>query len=472
MRWSQCFIPTLRDEPVGAEAPSHRLMLRAGMIRQLGAGLYSHLPLARRVQARIERIVREEMEAIGAQEFQLPGIHPAEIWRESGRWDAVGPALFRLRDRKQAELALAMTAEEVFTSIARGDLNSYRQLPQIWYQITPKFRDEPRPKSGVLRGRQFTMKDSYSFDLDQQGLDRAFESHAAAYRRIFERCGLDSIAVEASSGIMGGGESVEFVAFSDAGEDRIVTCPGCGYAANLEKAGALPSPVEDPDDAELPEQFPTPGLRTIEDLARAAEFAAPERQIKTLAMMVGGELMLFCLRGDHELNEVKQVDALGMTDVRPAEPEEVRSALGARVLTAEGREVPVVMGSYGIGIERIMAGVIETHHDEHGIVWPSSIAPFDVVITPIVFKDEKQKQAAQRLYTQLQGAGLEVLLDDRDERAGVKFKDADLIGIPFRLVPGPRSLANGNVELVTRSANLREEVALEGAVSELKRRIQ
>jgi prolyl-tRNA synthetase len=461
------------------------------MIRQLGAGLYCHLPLARRVQARIERIVREEMDAIGAQEFLLPAIHPAEIWRESGRWDAVGPALFRLRDRKQAELALAMTAEEVFTGIARADVHSYRQLPQIWYQITPKFRDEPRPKSGVLRGRQFTMKDSYSFDLDQQGLDWAFESHAAAYRRIFARCGLEAIAVEASSGIMGGGESIEFVAFSDAGEDRIVTCAGCGYAANLEKASAQPSPVEDRDDAEPPESFPTPGLRTIEELARAVEFAAPERQIKTLATMVGGELMLFCLRGDHELNEVKQVDALGATDVRPAEPEEalaIRKALeiahifklglryseamGARVLTPEGREVPVVMGSYGIGIDRIMAGVVETHHDEHGIVWPTSIAPFDVVITPVVVKDEKQMQAAEQLYTQLQGAGLDVLLDDRDERAGVKFKDADLIGIPFRLVSGPRALANGNVELVTRSANLREEVALEGALSELQRRIQ
>ena len=566
MRWSQSFLPTLRDDPAAAEAISHVLMLRAGLIRQLGAGLYSYLPLATRVLARIEAIVREEMTAIGGQELRLPALHPAEVWKESGRWDRIDATLFRLQDRRKVDLALAMTAEEVFTGIARDDLVSYRLLPQIWYQIQPKFRDEPRPKSGVLRGRQFTMKDSYSFDLDEAGMAHSFALHVGAYGRIAERCGLDLIPVEASSGAMGGSESVEFMAVSDAGEDWIVTCAGCGYAANLEKALSRPSEVEDPEACPALEKFATPEQRTIAELAAAFDFAPADRQIKTLVQMVRGEPALFLVRGDYELNDVKQADALGTTEIRAAHPDEIRAALGAsagslgaigaqgipvyadealrgrrdlvtganedgfhlrhvdverdlgavtwldvrsvvegeacascgkplvvqksievghifklglfysepmraRVLDAEGKERPLVMGSYGIGIDRIMAAAIEAHHDEDGIIWPVSIAPFQVVISPVKFSDEAQREAAEKLYAELSDAGLEVLLDDRDERPGVKFKDADLIGIPFRIVPGPRALANGNVELVTRASREKEEVPLDTVVAELTRRV-
>ena len=311
MRWSQLFIPTLRDDPADAEAMSHRLMLRAGLIRQLGAGIYSKLPLAERVARKVEAIVRQEMERIGGQEFRLPMLHPAEPWKESGRCGSVGEELFRLKDRKQGDMVLAMTAEEIFTTLARDELRSYRQLPQIWYQIGDKFRDEPRPKSGVLRGREFTMKDSYSFDVDRAGLDAAFDKHADAYRRIFSRCGVETIPVQASSGSMGGSESVEFMAVCDAGEDWIVVCPGCGYAANLEKAVSVAETVTDPPAAGPVEKFPTPGVRTIDDLARFKGGAPAERQIKTLVYMVDDAPALFLLRGDHELNELKLAEATG-----------------------------------------------------------------------------------------------------------------------------------------------------------------
>jgi len=567
MRWSQMFIPTLRDDPADAEATSHRLMLRAGLIRQLGAGIYSKLPLAERVARKVEGIVREEMTRIGAQEFRLPMLHPAEPWKESGRWSSVKEELFRLRDRKQGDMALAMTAEEIFTTIARDELRSYRQLPQIWYQIGDKFRDEPRPKSGVLRGREFTMKDSYSFDVDAAGLDASFDKHAEAYARIFSRCGVETIPVEASSGSMGGSQSVEFMAVCDAGEDWIVVCPGCGYAANLEKAKSVAQPVTDPPGTDAVEKFPTPGVRTIDDLARFAGGAPAERQIKTLVYVVDEKPVLLLLRGDHELNEVKLAELFPGATTRPAHAEECRSALGAlpgslgavgvtklrvfadealrgrremttganqddfhlrhvdvardlatvawadlrnaragdacsncgkslelrktiemghifklglrysqpmgaRVLTAEGKEVPIVMGSYGIGIERIMAAAIEAHHDANGIVWPVEIAPFHVVVAAVKATDPDQREKSERLYRELTAAGLEVLLDDRDERPGVKFKDADLIGIPFRIVLGPRALAKGCVELVVRAGGQTSEVPLDGVVAELGRRIR
>lgn len=566
MRWSQIFIPTLRDDPSDAEAVSHKLMLRAGLIRQLGAGIYSKLPLAWRVQRKIEAIVREEMERIGAQEFRLPTLHPAELWKESGRWDSIGEELFRLRDRKRAEMCLSLSAEEAFTSIARVELRSYRQLPQIWYQIQTKLRDEPRPKSGVLRAREFTMKDSYSFDLDFDGLDKSFALHAEAYGRIFERCGVAAIPVEASSGLMGGTESVEFIAFSDAGEDWIVVCPGCGYASNLEKAVSIPKAVEDPEACGEIEKFATPGVRTIEDLADFEGGAAADRQIKTLVLSIRGELALFLLRGDHELNEVKVAEETGTVDIRPAHPEECRAALGAlpgslgavgvtdipiyadsalrgrrcmttganeddfhlrgvdvardlarvrwtelrssedgdackscgepvrlhkgievghifklglyyesmgaRVLNRDGVATPIVMGSYGIGIERIMATVIESHHDENGIRWPVSIAPFDIVVSPVRMSDEQQAAKAEQIYADLCEAGFDVLLDDRDERPGVKFNDADLIGFPLRIVLGPRSLAKGRAELVDRETGESAEIPLEELVSEIERRIR
>ncbi len=565
MRWSSLFIPTLRDDPAEAEAASHRLMLRAGLIRQLGAGIYSWLPLGRRVLRRVEAIVREEMEGIGGQEFWLPALLPAEPWKESGRWDQIGPEMFRLRDRRQADLCLGMTHEEIFTGIARAEIRSYRELPQVWFQIQPKFRDEPRPKAGVLRGRQFLMKDSYSFDLDAAGLDRSFEAHARAYERIFRRCGLEPIPVEASSGVMGGSESVEFMVVCEAGEDWAVTCAGCGYAANLEKAKSVASAVDDAEDSAAPERFATPGVRTIEALARFPGGAPAARQIKTLVYVVGGEPMLFLLRGDHELCDVKVVEATGKADVRAAHADEIGALLGAaagslgavgvtrapvfadealrgrrgmttganandfhlrhvdvardipaarfvdqryvragepcvrcgkplevrksievghifklgtrysesmgaRVLDAQGKEVPIVMGCYGIGLDRIAASAVEAHHDVNGIAWPVSIAPFHVVVTPVKANDAAQAAVAEKLERELEAAGVDVLLDDRDARAGVKFKDADLVGIPFRVVLGPRGLAQGKVELFERATSATTEVPLEGVVALLRER--
>ena len=565
MRWSQAFIPTLRDDPADAEAPSHRLMVRAGLVRQLAAGIYSYLPLGQLVLRKVAEIIREEMEAIGAREFSLPVLLPAQPWRESGRWDEIGHEMFRLQDRKHGDMCLGMTHEEIFTTLSRDFLRSYKQLPQIWYQIQLKFRDEPRPKSGVLRGRQFTMKDAYSFDLDAEGLDRSFQANMRAYTRIFSRCGIESIPVEASSGIMGGSESTEFMAITDSGEDWVVTCPGCGYAANLEKARSVPGEAADGERANAPEKFATPGIKTIEELASTDGGAPADQQIKTLAYVVGGELMLFCLRGDHELNDVKVCDQLGSTDLRPGRPDEIRAALGAapgslgavgvtelkvhvdlalegrsglvtganedgfhlrhidiardlpdavwldlrnvepgdacaecgkplelrkaveighvfklgtrfsepmgaRVLTADGVEVPIVMGSYGIGLDRIIAAAIEAHHDDDGIVWPRSIAPYDVVVTPLRVDDDKQMSVAIGLYDELREAGFDALLDDRDERPGVKFKDADLIGIPFRIVPGPRALAKGCVELFCRRSRETSEVVLDQVVAELRGR--
>jgi prolyl-tRNA synthetase len=567
MKWSEVFIPTLRDDPADAEAISHKLMLRAGLVRQLAAGVYSKLPLGYRATRKVEAIIREEMERIGGQEFHLPVIHPGELWKESGRWFEIGDEMFRLKDRRQGDYCLGMTHEEVFTAIARDELRSYRQLPQIWFQIQTKFRDEARPKSGVLRGREFTMKDSYTFDVDFAGLDVAFDKHAVAYRRIFERCGLKAIAVQASSGAMGGSESIEFMSISDAGEDWTVICENGDYAANLEKAVSTPSKVEDPETSSAIEKFPTPGVRTIVELAELEGGAEPERQIKTLVYIVEDKPTLFLLRGDHELNEVKVAEATRTTKFRAASDEECREALGAypgslgavgaktlavyaddalkgrremvtganeddfhvrhvdvardlanvrwaslrsvvpgdvcancggsldirktielghifklglryseamnlKVLNEEGKEVPVVMGSYGIGVERLLAAVIEAYHDEDGIVWPWSVAPIQIVVTPISVKDDVQMTKTVEIYDSLLEAGYSVLLDDRDERPGVKFKDADLIGVPLRIVPGPRALEKGNVELVERGAKTKDEIPLDSILDEVRRRAE
>jgi prolyl-tRNA synthetase len=556
MRWSTLFIPTLRDDPADAEAVSHRLMLRAGLVRQLAAGVYSKLPLGYRAARKVEAIVRDEMVRIGGQEFLLPVIHPGELWKESGRWFQIGDEMFRLKDRRQGDYCLGMTHEEVFTSIARDELRSYRELPQIWFQIQTKLRDEARPKSGVLRGREFTMKDSYSFDVDFQGLDAAFDKHAGAYRRIFERCGLKAIAVQASSGAMGGSESIEFMSVSEAGEDWTVTCSRCDYAANVEKAVSVASPVSDPANVPEIEKFPTPGVRTIDELAKFDAGANQERQIKTLVYIVEDLPTLFLLRGDHALNDAKIAEATGTTTFRPATPEECRKALGAfpgslgavgvkdlaiyaddalrgrrgmvtganqddfhvrnvdvardlegvrfkslrsvvagdactkcggalelkktielghifklglrysesmklRVLDDEGKEVPVVMGSYGIGIERLVAAVIEAYHDEDGITWPWSVAPFHIVVTSISPQGTEPARKAEEIYGRLVSDGFDVVLDDRDERPGVKFKDADLVGFPLRVVPGPRSLEKGTVELFERALRSKTEVPLD-----------
>ena len=552
MLWSKLFIPTLRENPAEAEVASHQLLLRAGYIRQLSAGIYSYLFLAQRSLLKIQQIVREEMDAIGGQELYLPALHPAEIWQESGRWDIMGENMFRLKDRFQRELCLGMTHEEVITALARGELRSYKQLPQIWYQIQTKFRDEPRPKSGLLRVRQFLMKDSYSFDLDQAGLDAAYEKHFQAYRRIFDRCGLEYLTVEAHSGAMGGSQSHEFMVASDAGEDLVVICKGCGYSANLEKAVSQPTLPEDEDpEGDLePEPFDTPGRKTI---AEVAEFTGlPETsQMKSLVLVADGKPVLVLLRGDHQLSEQKFAAIVGDPEFRQAQPDEIREwfgasagslgpvgvtkmpvladralagrrnmiaganqddkhlryvtlgedfqaelhelrqvaagdecvhcgrvlevrktveighifklgykysdSMGLRVLSAEGREVTPIMGSYGIGIERILTAAIELYHDENGMALPLSIAPFAVIVTPANNSDEAQMAAAREIYGQCRALGLDALLDDRDERPGVKFKDADLIGVPFRITVG-RKLATGKVEFTERKTGKSTDV--------------
>src|SRR3954466_2908176 len=333
MRWSQFFIPTLREDPADAEVISHKLLLRAGLVRQLAAGIYSLLPLAQRVTLKIQQILREEMNRIGGQEFYLPALNPREIWEESGRWTVMGDNMFRLKDRKGADMCLGMTHEEIFTSIARNEIRSYKQLPQVWYQIQMKFRDEARPKSGVLRVRQFIMKDAYSFDVDEAGLDKSFEDQREAYKRIFDRCGLKYTIVEASSGAMGGSASNEFMVKTDAGEDMIATCDHCDYAGNLEKATSRLPEIKDGIGLDAPVEFPTPGVRTIEDLTTFAGGADADRQIKTLvyASTQDGatEFILALLRGDHQLQEMKLSDSLAGAEVRPAHPEEIRDLLGA-----------------------------------------------------------------------------------------------------------------------------------------------
>ena len=501
MRWSQAYIPTLREDPADAEAVSHRLLVRAGFIRQLMAGHYMLLPLAVRVRAKIIEVIRQEMDRIGGQELLLPAMHPAEVWQRSGRWEVMGEELFRVRDRKGADLALGMTNEEVFTTLAL-ELRSYRDLPQVWYQFQTKFRDEPRPRSGLLRVREFTMKDSYSFDLDAGGLDRSFDRHHEAYRRSFERLGIPAIPVQASSGSMGGSASVEFACPSDAGEDLVVRCRACGYAANAEKAtSALPA-VEDGPGLPAPEPFPTPGARTIEDLARDHQ-APADRQIKTLVYLVDGRPTLVLLRGDHSRVEQKLSDATGanvddrhlrgvdvdrdigvgrwadLREVTAGEPcpvcrrelEVLRAievghifklgrryaeAFGLSVLGPDGGAVTPVMGSYGIGVERAMAAIVECHHDDAGIVWPAEVAPFTVAVVVLDPGDQAVLAQAEALHDRLAAAGVDVLVDDRDERPGVKFRDAELIGFPFRVTVGARDLAKGTVELVRRDSGERQ----------------
>lgn len=559
MRWSQAFIPTLRDDPAGAEAISHRLLVRAGFIRQVSAGHYSMLPLGQRTRLKIIDIIRQEMDRIGAQEVVLPTLHPAEIWRKSGRYELMGDNLFKMVDRRGVENVMGMTEEELF-AIHASELTSYRQLPQIWYQIHTKYRDEPRPKAGLLRVREFTMKDSYTLDIDAAGLDVGFQKHRQAYIEIFARLGLDAVPVEASSGAMGGSESVEFMVRSDSGEDWVVTCPNCDYSANLEKAVARVPEVDDGDKAKAVERLATPGIRTIAALAEAHPGVAdPERQLKTLVYVIDGKLTLAVVRGDHDLQEQKLLDAAGGAEARPAQPEEVREALGAlpgslgavgvsgipiyvdealrgrynmvtganeddwhltgvdperdfgefqwadlravsagepcvncgspldmwrgievghifklgtkysiafeaNVLDEEGKSHPIVMGSYGIGVERNMAAVVETHHDERGIIWPVSVAPYEVVITVLRADERVAASAGEDLYRRFTEAGVETLLDDRLERPGVKFADAELIGIPWRVTVGPRGIETGVVEVTERATMETREVPLEEVV--------
>ncbi len=595
-RWSKLFIPTLREAPADAEVASHKFLVRAGYIRQLGAGIYNYLFLGQRSLNKIIAIVREEMDKIG-QEFYLPGILPKEQWEESGRWMTMGDNMFRLKDRKGAELCLGMTHEEIMTSIARGELRSYKQLPQIWYQIQAKFRDEPRPKAGLLRVRQFIMKDSYSFDIDEAGLDESFNRHDVAYRTIFTRCGLKFVAVEADSGAMGGSQSQEFMVYTDAGEDLIASCPICGYAANLEKATSRLDPVKEmePTGDGKPELVHTPNCAAIADVAAFFKIS-PASDIKCVAYMAergftgeGHEIWLpvaAFLRGDHQVNETKLLGLLGASQLRPMHPEEleknfhgpagylgpvallpkqivnprssplafseagglvvivdralegrknmvcgankldyhqrnvmpgrdftwtlsadIRSvnegegcpkdgcagklvvgkavevghifklgdkytvSMGARVLDQNGKEVTPIMGCYGIGIERILTAAIEQSNDANGFWLPVSIAPFTVVVTITNAADAALRATGEKLACDLEGAGLDVLLDDRDERAGVKFKDADLVGIPFRINVGKKAAA-GQVELVTRATSSSEDIALSETAHLVKKRVE
>ncbi len=584
-RWSELFIPTLREAPADAEVASHKFLVRSGYIRQLAAGLYSYLFLGNRSFSKIMGIVRQEMDKVG-QEFLLPALHPREVWEASGRWDLMGENLFRLKDRKGADLCLGMTEEEVMTSIAIKELRSYKQLPQIWYQIAPKFRDEPRPKSGLLRVRQFMMKDAYSFDIDAAGLDLSYKKHYETYRRIFDRCGLKYMVVEADSGAMGGKESHEFMVRTPAGEDQIVSCDDCDYAANMEKATSELDAVEDlkPEGDGAPLEVHTPGQKTIEEVARFLG-VSPKNKIKTLALMAetkdegrgkdSGKIRLrgivVLVRGDHQLNEAKLNAAVGAL-TRPMEEAEIKAlfnspagylgpkgiewakdfkkdcerpallvdkalegrvnliagankedyhvknltpgkdfhptayadlravsageacpncgnplridtaveighifklgyryteSMGARVLDKNGKEVTPIMGSYGIGIERILTAAVEQSNDENGFWLPASIAPFQVVVTPINVKDETLLRAALDIATQLETAGIDVLLDDRDERPGVKFKDADLVGIPFRITVG-KKVTEGTVEVVSRSTREVRDVTLSTVVEYLQ----
>ena len=590
-RWSELFIPTLREAPADAEVTSHKLLVRAGYIRQLGAGIYSFLFLGNRATQKIMGIVREEMDKIG-QEFYLPALNPRDIWQESGRWTEMGENMFRLKDRKGADLCLGMTHEEIITDIARKELRSYKQLPQIWYQIQTKFRDEPRPKSGLLRVRQFIMKDAYSFDLDAAGLDVSYRKHHDTYCRIFDRCGLKYVVIEAHSGAMGGSQSQEFMVRTPAGEDLVVSCEACGYAANIEKATSKLAPVEDlkaeGDGKPLP--IHTPGKGAIADVAEFLGISALQ-DIKAVAYMAQqpGEKgrtveqpVIVFLRGDHNVNETKLLTLVKAANIRPMQTAEIekyfegpagfigpiglvvrpqellgewdpkkwpadeRSAtvvldeglvgrinmicgankldyhlknvtpgkdfswtiaadvrsvvagegcpscgatlridtaveighifklgykyshsMGATVLDRNGKEVAPIMGSYGIGIERILTAAIEQSNDQNGFWLAPSIAPFDVVVVGTNSGDAKIRTAAEETASQLEAAGLDVLLDDRDERPGVKFKDADLVGIPFRVNVG-KKVTEGMVEVVRRSTLEKQDVNISAISDHLR----
>ncbi len=559
MRFSKTFIPTLRETPSEAEAVSHKLLLRAGYIRQLASGLYMFLPLGLRVMDKIHTIIREEMNRIGAQEILLPVLHPAEIWQKTGRWYEIGDEMFRLKDRTGRDMCLGMTHEEIMTWLASREIRSYRDLPQVWYQIQTKLRDEARPKSGIMRTREFIMKDSYSFDRDEEGLEQNYKLHIEAYNRIFTRCGLKFYQVESDPGMMGGATAHEFMAPSPAGEDDVALCDSCGYAANVELAISISPEVKFED---WPfEEVHTPGKKTVQEVS---EFlgVGPEKFIKSLLYIGENGPVLVLLRGDQDLQEKKLERIVGQ--VRPAHKEEVQEVLGveagfigphghkiriiadealkegvyisgankvdyhvkglrpgehfnpewadlhiakegdrcancgstlriervieignifklgtkyseplgATYLDDKGKERPIIMGSYGIGPARVAAAAVEQSHDDDGIIWPVSIAPFKVIILPLNMKHEKTLSVAEEIYRSLTDRGVDVLIDDRDERAGVKFKDADLIGIPLQVVVGEKGLKSGSVELKDRKTKERENIPLEQAVERITEKLK
>lgn len=565
MKLTQLFAPTLKEDPKEAEVISHKLLLRAGFIRKLAAGIYDFLPLGVRTLRKIEQIVREEMNRAGAQEVLMPAVQPAEIWKESGRWSFYGPELLRLRDRKGGEFVIGPTHEEVVTDLVRGDVRSYRELPINLYQIQAKFRDEIRPRAGLMRGREFIMKDAYSFDADEKGALASYEGMFEAYNRIFARCGLRFRPVEADTGNIGGNRSHEFQVLAESGEDSIVSCPSCGYTANIEKAEIrveTAAPVA--PSAEL-QRHETPRVRTVDEVAKF--FGAPlNRVVKTLIFLADGAPVAVLIRGDLDANEIKVKAALGCAELHMAADSAVTEVTGAPVgfagpvglkgvriladhsvagvadgivganerdahftgfnaardaagatwadlrlarggdpcgrcghafdffrgievghvfflgtkyssamratfLDETGTEKPFVMGCYGIGVTRVMAAAIEQNHDANGIVWPAAIAPFQAAVLPLQVNDEAVMAAANTLYRDLNRAGIDSVLDDRDQRPGVKFKDADLIGFPWRVVVGARGLAEGKVELKHRRASESVLVAPVEVVSFLREKI-
>ncbi|MEJ5226732.1 proline--tRNA ligase [Thermodesulfovibrio sp.] len=562
MRYSNLFIPTMRETPSGINAISHILMLKAGYVRQLAAGLFIFLPLGWRVLNKINVILKEEMERIGAQEISMPILHPAEIWQQTGRWYSIKEEMFRLKDRTGRDMCLGMTHEEIMTWIAAKEIKSYRQLPQIWYQIQTKLRDEARPRGGVLRTREFIMKDSYSFDADNEGLDRSYQMHAEAYHRIFSRCGLRYYQVESDPGIMGDMESHEFMAPTPAGEDEIVLCDQCGYAANIEVAKSNP-PIPPKIDMEFSEVY-TPNKKSVKEVS---EFLGLDERyfIKSLLVITEKEPVLVLIRGDHEINEKKLARIIG--EFSFASPEEAHKILGIEIgfigplnhkirliadksiskdilyvsgankkdyhikgitpekdfrpewhdirkvseidrcikcnapiriekaievgnifklgtkyslplnaiyLDKDGKEKPIIMGSYGIGPARVAAAAIEQNNDQDGIIWPKSIAPFDIEIIPLNMGDSKTTKIAEELYEKVSeiynsfaDRHMEVLIDDRDERPGVKFKDADLIGIPIQVIIGEKGLKEGKIEIKKRRTKESKKVTINKAVVEI-----
>ncbi len=567
MRYSQLLTQTLREVPADAEAISHQLALRAGLIRSLASGIFSFLPLGLRVKRNIEQILREEMERADCFEISMPVVQPAEIWRESGRWDDVGQEMMRMKDRADRDMCLAMTHEEVVTDLARHMVQSYRQLPLSAFQLQTKFRDEPRSRGGLIRVREFTMKDGYSFHIDQAGLDAYYPRMYEAYQRIFERAGLGDhvISVESDPGMMGGTEAHEFMYLNPGGEDTLLLCDTCGYRANRQIATYKREAIE-ADSEEPLQKVATPNCKTIEEVASFLD--VPQSKTAKAVFLIGtinGEdkFIFAVLRGDHELNETKLANVVKAQALRPATDEEITAvdavpgyaspmavknaivvadkaiakgtnfvsganeegyhclnvnvgrdfkpdivtdliavekgmpcpecetpldstrgievgnifklgtkysdSMGAKVLDENGKMQPLVMGCYGIGVGRLLACIIEAHHDDHGIIWPISVAPFEVQIVVLTGrKPAGELEAAEKLYEQLKAAGLDVLLDDRDERAGVKFNDADLIGIPIRLTVGSRGLANGQVEMKLRHEDDRSDVPLDQVIERVK----
>ncbi|HUI46848.1 MAG TPA: proline--tRNA ligase [Nitrospirota bacterium] len=559
MRYSRLFIPTLKEAPSEAEAISHKLMVRAGYVRQLAAGLYIYLPLGIRVMEKINRIIREEMNAIGGQEVTMPVLNPAEVWQQTGRWDSIGDEMFRLKDRGGRDMCLAMTHEETMTWLAAHDIRSYRELPQIWYQLQTKLRDEARPKSGVLRTREFTMKDSYSFDKDQEGLDKSYQLHLETYKKIYTRCGLKFYVVQSDTGMMGGSMAHEYMAPSPAGEDEVALCDGCGYAANVELALSIPKPTAVFEGNH--EEVATPEKRTIEEVTRFLK-VTPDLLLKSILVMSDNGPVLTLIRGDQTLHEKKLAKLIGPH--RPAQKDEVKEHLNvpagfigpmghrvrkiadpvlkqglyiagankegfhvkgvsadmhfpeaefsdihvaqagdtcahcgntlridrvieignifklgtkysetlkANYLDEQGSEKPIVMGSYGIGPARIAAAAIEQGNDENGIIWPLAIAPYQLLIVPVNVNDVKSMDVAEEMYTALEEKGFEVLMDDRDERAGVKFKDADLVGIPWRIIIGEKNLKEGLVEIKERKTGQVEKVGVEAAIQQIAKKL-